>query len=245
VLTENWLSKSGSRRKHVENITSSKLFRTRQGTLVLGVVAAVLAAIVLLVYLNSYRNSVNNKGQPLSVLVAKNLIQKGVSGDTVGSSGLYKVVTVPKSEAKTGAFVDPSSLSGTVALANIYPGQQLTDADFGVAPTGLTSSLSRGQRAVVVPLDSPSSVGGQITAGDFVDVWVLATSGSNPIARELLQKMYVMNLNGGNVTLRATPTQAGELIFASNNAKIWLTLRPPVASLTKPPVISTNNLLGH
>jgi hypothetical protein len=57
--------------------------------------------------------------------------------------------------------------------------------------------------------------------------------------------MFVMNAgtNGGNVTLRATPTQAGELIFASNNAKIWLVLRPPVGSVTKPPVISTNNLL--
>ena len=227
----------------MENITSSKLFRTRQGTLVLGVVAAVIAAILLLVYLNQYRNSANNKSAPLQVLVAKNLIEKGVSGETVASSGLYKVVSIAKSEAKSGVFVDPSSLSGTVALQNIYPGQQLTASDFGAAPTGLTSQLGRAQRAVVVPLDSPSSVGGQITAGDFVDVWVLTTSGTTSIARELLQKMYVMNLNGGNVTLRATPKQSGELIFASNNAKIWLMLRPPVASVTKPPVIDANNLL--
>jgi pilus assembly protein CpaB len=225
----------------VENITSSKLFKTRQGTVLLGVAAAVLAAILLLVYLNQYRNSVNDKSAPLQVLVAK----KGVSGETVASSGLYKLVNVAKSEAKTGVFVDPSSLTGTVALAPIYPGQQLTDSDFGAAPTGLTPQLTRGQRAVVVPLDSPSSVGGQITAGDFVDVWVLITNGTSPIAREVLQKMYVMNLSGGNATLRATPRQAGELIFASNNEKIWLTLRPPVASVTSPPVIDTNNLLGH
>ncbi len=229
----------------MENITSSKLFRTRQGTLVLGVVAAVIAAILLLVYLNQYRNSVNNTAAPLQVLVAKNIIQKGVSGQTVASSGLYKLVNVAKSEAKTGVFVDPSALSGTVALETIYPGQQLTDTDFGAAPTGLTPQLTRGQRAVVVPLDSPSSVGGQITAGDFVDVWVLLASGTNPIAREVLQKMYVMNLTGGNVTLRATPKQAGELIFASNNEKIWLTLRPPVASVTRPPVVDANNLLGR
>ena len=42
----------------MENITSSKLFRTRQGTILLGVVAAVLAAIALIVYLNQYRNSI-------------------------------------------------------------------------------------------------------------------------------------------------------------------------------------------
>jgi Flp pilus assembly protein CpaB len=231
----------------VENITSSKLFRTRQGTIVLGVAAAVLAGILLLVYLNQYRNSVNGKAALIQVLVAKRTIAKGVSGATVASSGLYKLTDIPQGEVKTGAFTDPSSLSGTVALQNVYFGQQITDADFGTAPTGLTSQLGRGQRAVVVPLDSPSSVGGQISAGDFVDVWVLTNNGTTSVAHEMLQDMFVMNAgtSGGNVTLRATPRQAGELIFAANNAKIWLTLRPPIAAVTPPPTIDTNNLLGH
>ncbi len=54
----------------MESILSSKLWTTRQGTIVLGVAAAVLAAIALLVYLNQYRDSVNAKNAPLSVLVA-------------------------------------------------------------------------------------------------------------------------------------------------------------------------------
>jgi Flp pilus assembly protein CpaB len=230
----------------VENITSSKLFTTRQGTVLLGVVAAVLAAVLLLVYLNQYRNSVNGKAALVPVLVAKKTIAKGVSGETVASSGLYKLTNIPRGDVKAGAFTDPSSLSGTVALQNIYFGQQLTDADFGTAPTGLTPQLGRDQRAVVIPLDSPSSVGGQIAAGDYVDVWVLTNSGTAPVAHEMLQKMFVMSAgtSGGNVTLRATPKQAGELILASNNAKIWLTLRPPVATVTRPPTVDTNNLLG-
>jgi len=45
--------------------------------------------------------------------------------------------------------------------------------------------------------------------------------------------------------MRATSRQAGEFIFASQNAKIWFTLRPAVGSTTpKPPVISSNDLLG-
>ena len=52
----------------MENIMSSKLFTTRQGTVLLGVIAAVIAAIALIVYLNHYRNSV---AQPdVQVLVA-------------------------------------------------------------------------------------------------------------------------------------------------------------------------------
>ena len=39
--------------------------------------------------------------------------------------------------------------------------------------------------------------------------------------------------------------QAGEFIYASQNAKVWLTLRPAVGStVTRPPVISANDLLG-
>jgi pilus assembly protein CpaB len=237
----------------VENIMSNKLFTTRRGTIVLGVVAAVLAAIVLLVYLNQYRNSVNGSGQVLQVLVAKSLIQKGTPGDVVGSTDLYTVGRIPRNQVKSGAFVDPQTLTGKVAVADIYPGQQLTSADFVVGnAAALTQQLAANQRAVVVPLDSPGEVGGQLTAGDHVDVYVAfsaqGTNGiSRPIVRDMLQNMVVLTAgtSGGNVTIRATPTQAGELIFASQNAKIWLVLRPAVGSTaTTPPVISANDLLG-
>ena len=231
----------------MENIMSSKLFRTRQGTILLGVVAAVLAAIALVVYLNQYRSSVNKNSVPLHVLVAKSLIQKGTSGDIVASTALYTTSKVAKSQAQTGVFVDPSELAGKVALTDIYPGQQLTEADFGTGPNSVSEELSRGQRAVVVPLDSPSEVGGQISPGDHVDVWVLITpANGNPVVREMLQNMYVLGTNSdGNVTIRATPAQAGKLIYASGNAKIWLTLRPAVGSVTKPPLITSNSLLGR
>jgi Flp pilus assembly protein CpaB len=243
----------GIKEENVENIMSSKLFTTRQGTVLLGVIAAVIAAIALLVYLNHYRNSANAKNASISVLVAKSLIQKGTPGNIVGSSGLYQVSSVLKSEAKSGAFVDPSTLSGKVALSDIYPGQQLTSADFGTAGNTLTDQLNRAQRAVVVPLDSPGEVGGQIAAGDHVDVWVAFTSQgasgiTRPVVREILQDMYVMNApagGGGNVTLRATAKQAGQLIYAAQNATLWLVLRPTVGSIqTKAPTISATSLLG-
>jgi Flp pilus assembly protein CpaB len=235
----------------VESILSSKLLTTRRGTITLGVVAAVLAAIALLVYLNQYRNSVNSGAQPVSVLVAKSLIQKGTPGNIVGTTGLYELTSIPKKQVKTGAFVDPATLTGKVAAIDIYPGQQLTDADFVPGDAAaLTQNLARNQRAVVVALDSPGEVGGQIVAGDHVDAWVLfnaqgANGVSRPAVREVFQDMYVMGVNSGNVTLRATPQVAGELIYASANAKIWLALRPVNGTTaSKPPVITANDLLG-
>lgn len=235
----------------MEGIMSSKLLTTRRGTIILGIGAAVIAAIVLLVYLNQYRNSVDSGAQPVSVLVAKSLIQKGTPGNVVGSSGLFQVTSIPKKELKSGAFVDPQTLSGKVAASDIYPGQQLTDADF-VATSGsvLTQSLARDERAVVIPLDDAAEVGGQIAAGDHVDVWVGwnaqgANGVSKPIVREVLQNMYVLNAGDSGVTFRATPRQSGELIFASQQAKIWLVLRPTVGTTTaKPPTISASDLLS-
>jgi hypothetical protein len=56
--------------------------------------------------------------------------------------------------------------------------------------------------------------------------------------------MYVLGINGSNVTFRATPTQAGTLIYASQNAQIWLTLRPTNGTTPKPPAISAAAVVG-
>jgi Flp pilus assembly protein CpaB len=93
-------------------------------------------------------------------------------------------------------------------------------------------------------------VGGQIGPGSHVDVWVvLAAQGANGVSRPtvklLYQDMYVLGISGGNVTLRATPTQAGTLIYATTNASIWLTLRPTIGTTPKPPVIGSSALVGH
>ena len=232
----------------MENIMSSKLFTTRQGTVLLGVIAAVIAAIALLVYLNHYRNSVNSD-QQIKVLVAAKLIQKGTPGDVIRTtSGLYQLRDVPKKQVDSGAIVNPAALAGKVALTDISFGQQLTAADFGAA-TGPTSSFGKNDRGVVIPLGAPQAVAGQIAAGSHVDVWV-TTSGqgssgvSKPIAKLLFQDMRVLNVSGGNVTLEATPTESGQLIFASTNDSIWLVLRPTIGTKPKPPVISSNMVTG-
>jgi pilus assembly protein CpaB len=232
----------------VENISSSKLFTTRQGTVLLGVIAAVIAAIALLVYLNHYRNSVNAHAT-VSVLVATHYIQQGTTGEFVARGNLYTTAAIPKDQVEKNAFVDPATLTGKVALTNINPRQQITEADFGPAPAGLAGSLGPNDRAVVVSVGSPQSVGGQIAGGSHVDVWVSfsgesGNGSSRPIVKLLYQDMYVMGLSGSNVTFRATPTQAGTLIYASQNASIWLTLRPTNATKPKPPVIGAGAVVG-
>jgi hypothetical protein len=63
---------------------AQKLLSTRGGTVALGGAAAVMAAFVLLLYLNQYRSSVSADSEPVTVLVARTLIEKGMPGDVVG-----------------------------------------------------------------------------------------------------------------------------------------------------------------
>jgi Flp pilus assembly protein CpaB len=231
----------------VENISSSKLFTTRQGTLLLGVIAAVIAAIALLVYLNHYRSTVAHP--PIQVLVAKKTIPAGTSGDVLAkSTSFYEVAQVPRGNVETGAITDSSTLAGKVALADINPNSQLTAAQFGEA-TGVVQQLNPKQRAVVISLGSPQSVGGQISTGSHVDVWITTSSQgstgvSRPISKLLYQNMDVLGVNGGNVTLRGTSKQAGTIIYASTNTQIWLVLRNTISSNIKPPVIGAGNVTG-
>jgi hypothetical protein len=51
--------------------------------------------------------------------------------------------------------------------------------------------------------------------------------------------MDILGVSGGNTTFRATPVQAGRLIWASQNAHLYLVLRPTIGSVTKPPVINS------
>jgi Flp pilus assembly protein CpaB len=232
----------------VENITSSKLFTTRQGTIALGVIAAVIAAIALIVYLNHYRNGGSNAA--ISVLVAQKLIQKGTTGDVIRTtSGLYEATSIPKGQVESGAIVDPATLSGQVATTDISPGQQLTASDFAATTTSsVVNQIGPGQRAIVVSLGSPEQVGGQIAAGSHVDAWVSgatqsASNGANIQSVVLLyQNLYVLGVNGGNVTFRVTPLQAGRLIWAQQHATIYLALRPTVGTTANLPAISS---LGH
>jgi len=234
----------------VENIMSSKLFTTRQGTVLLGVIAAVIAAIALLVYLNNYRSSVV---QPeISVLVAQKAIPQGMSGDVLAkTTGFYAPTKLPKDQVSSGAITDASTLTGKVALADINPNSQLTASQFGTQ-SGVVGQLGPRQRAVVVDLGSPQAVGGQITSGSVVDVWVTSSGQgaggvTRPIARLLFQGMKVLNAgtNGGNVTLLAnTPTQAGQLIFASTNAQIWLALRNTISTNTRSATIGAGSVTG-
>jgi pilus assembly protein CpaB len=225
-----------------------RIFGTRSGTLAIGVIAAALAALLLLVYLNRYRHNLNAQNAAVSVLVAKSLIQKGTPGDLIGTKSLFQATSVPKAQLKTGALTDPSTLRGLVALTDIFPGQQLTIQSFGVVRAGaVANQLSAFERAVAIPVDATHGLIGEVQPGDHVDVLVGlngggATAGS--IIKTLLQDVPVILTTGSSLTLRVNDLQASRLAWASDNGKIWVTLRPPAgARQSTPRIVSLSTVV--
>jgi Flp pilus assembly protein CpaB len=241
---------------------AQKLLSTRGGTVALGGAAAVMAAFVLLLYLNQYRSSVSADSEPVTVLVARTLIEKGMPGDVVGLNRLFQSDEAPKSQVKDGAITDPSTLRGRVAVEDIYPGQQLTVADFAGTTDAIGAKLAGKHRAIAVPLDAARGLVGRVEPGDRVDVLagfnVLGNSAGGqgrPVVKVMMQNALVLDAPAetaaglaaaqtANVVLRVSRDQATEIAWAVDNGKIWLVLRPRAgAPPTRPGVATAESVL--
>jgi Flp pilus assembly protein CpaB len=209
---------------------TTKVSQSRGWTLILGIAAAVLAAILLVAYLVQYRSSVNDSTAPTPVLVAKNLIPKGTSGTVIAEKQLFQAATLSKDDLKVGAISDPAYLNGRVAVADIFPGQQITTADLTAGLTdAIPTQLSGKQRAVALPASGPRSLVGYVASGDRVDVYYETGSGEGTILGLLAPNVLVMRApaaDGQPVVLRADAGLAQTLALASDSGTIWFLLRP-------------------
>jgi Flp pilus assembly protein CpaB len=243
-----------------------KLLATRGGTAAVAGAAALLAFLVFLLFMNQYRSSVDDSSEPVGVLIAKSLIPKGMSGDLIGTQELFQPTTAPKSQVKDGALTDPATLHGRVAVDDIYPGQQLTTGDFSTTTTdAIATKITADQRAVSVPLDEAHGLIGHVRAGDRVDILggfnvvrvdrrgvpIQQGGAARPVMKLLMENILVLDVpadtggglgggsNSANVVLRLSDEQAAQLAFASDNGKIWFSLRPQSGASTPAPSFVT------
>jgi pilus assembly protein CpaB len=237
-----------------------KILSTREGTLAFAVLAALLAAGALMVFIGGYKRSLATNAEPVTVLVAKDPLPKGSSGDLIAQKGLFQATGLKREQVKDGAITDPASLRGQVARHDIVRGQQLTTADFSKPTDPVLSRLSAGSRAVSVPLDAAHGMIGQVQPGDHVDVYagfqVQPDGAPRPrsVLRVLLQNVEVLSAppvgeeSGAgptasaetqNVVLRVDQSDAPQLAFASDNGKVWMVLRPQAGAEQDPPSLVT------
>jgi Flp pilus assembly protein CpaB len=235
---------------------------TRRGAITIAVLAAALAGIVLLAFISQYKHDVQGGTVDRTALIANRLIPKGTSGSVVVSGGLFKSTTVQQDNLQAGALSTAAGLGGKVATRDIYPGEQMTAADFASNADPLRGELTGDQRAIAVPIDSAHGLIGEVRAGDRVDVLAGFNSASSttglgrPQLRTLIQNVLVLKAPDGggnsttsnttqNITVRVTAEQVAQLAFAADNGKVWFILRPPAGATDSPPsTVTLDSLLA-
>jgi pilus assembly protein CpaB len=236
-----------------------RVLATRRATVLVAIGCTVVAAGILIAAMSSYTSGVSAGGNPETVLVASQQIAKNTPGAAVASQGMFKATHIAAKQVTAGALADAGALQGKVAVRDIYPGEQLTAADFA-AGGGLAADLAPNQRAMTVTLDAEHGMIGQLQDGDHVDVYAgvdLAQSAggvSHPVLRLLMSNVVVLKAgtNGGGslaagsnanstspVTLNVDDSEAAAVAFAADNGKLWLALRPGNASTPAAPSLTT------
>lgn len=225
---------------------------TRRGSFLVAAVAAALAAIALAVYLNNYKDDVRAGTLPTQVLIADRLIPKGTSGDAVAADRLFRPTTISEDSVKAQALTDAAALTGKSATRDIFPGQQITAADFASGADPLRGRLSGTQRALAIPVDAAHGLIGSLRTGDRVDVFGSFTGGTSAgrgVLFTIAQGVLVLKAPSGDastntnnqksVILRLTDAQSARLAYAADNGKVWVTLRPPTGGESNAPATVT------
>lgn len=190
---------------------------------------------------------------PVSVIVADRLIPKGSPGEAIAAGRIASPTDVREAEVTAGAITDIDALRGQVATHDIFPGEQLSAADFTSAGAEtLTTKLTGSVRGIAIPIDAAHGMIGQAQPGDHVDIYATFTAKNKagdevPVLKPLAANVEVLKTpkaetDSGNsnvrdttatsvVTLRMVGRKAAQLAFASDNGKIWLVLRPPTGAV--------------
>ena len=113
---------------------------------------------------------------------------------------MFELSTVQKGDLKDGTLTSAAALDGQVAAHDVYPGQQITAADFAAGADSVRGELTGLERGITVPLDQAHGMVGVLRAGDHVDIYAgfnLANSVSGrgrPALRTLVQDALVLKV---------------------------------------------------
>jgi len=235
---------------------------------VVAAVAAVLLAGIGAVLLLAYVGNADRRAlagmQPLDVLVVMAPIPEGTNADALGK--LVSTKTLPASSVADGALSSVATISGQVATTDLQPGEQVLASRFA-DPASLTRTddipVPRGFQQLAVSLDRQRVLGGHLTAGSTVGVFIsLPKDGEFLAQTHLVQhRVLVTMVDGGTttpqpegdtpaaspqaalmVTLAVSAHDAEVLVYGAEHGTVWLSLEPSDAVVTDTRVVTRANV---
>ena len=192
----------------------------RIALLIAAVIVAGLGTTMVFLYVKSADDRAIEAQAPVTVLVAKLPIAAGTNVQDAANAGSFEAQEVPAESVTPGALSSVEALAESVAVAPIFPGQQILSPMFGVSAsasnvTGLT--LPPGTIAVSVQFGDPQRVAGFVVPGSDVVVFLSGPVGveddPEDITRVLIPRARVVAAGPTTVTPPADPAAANIEVF--------------------------------
>ena len=184
----------------------------RAALLIAAIVIAAIGTTLVYLYAKQANDRALAEAKPVKVLVATAPIPAGQTADQALAAGSVGAQDIPEKSVAQGAVSNIANLQGKVALAAIYPGQQILTQLFGDAAQTVTGiQIPKGMMAASYTFSDTGRVAGFVNAGSKVAVFLTSpAAGQNqqPTTRLLLPSVQVLAVGATTITPPADPTQA-------------------------------------
>jgi pilus assembly protein CpaB len=236
---------------------------------ILAALAALVLALVGTVVLVAYVRGADARAlagvQTVPVLVVDQPVAAGTPGDQLAD--LVRTELLPAKAAAPGRVTDLDELAGTEATVDLQPGEQLLAARFAAPDErGATPRLPDGDQEISVLLEPQRAVGGRISPGDTVGVYLSIDGQDSGFTHAVLHGVLVTQVQGAPVaaetdtaaaedsgtpaapsqslliTLAVTAQEAEPIVFGMEHGTLWLSLEPEGADIGGTTVLSPGNV---
>ncbi|MGY1913967.1 Flp pilus assembly protein CpaB [Blastococcus sp. SYSU DS0973] len=227
-------------------------------------------AVVLLAYVRGADARALAGTETVQVLVVRTPVPVGTPAEELGTMVASELL--PAKAVADGVVEDLGALAGRVTTVDLQPGEQLLAARFA-APTDLrlpgTVPVPEGAAEVSVLLEPQRAVGGRLTAGDTVGVFVSLTQDAGAATHAVLHRVLVTQVQGAPapadpaaegvetasaggaaptgsvmVTLALPAAEAEAVVFGAEHGALWLALEPEGTDTSGTEVITGTNIYG-
>jgi pilus assembly protein CpaB len=184
----------------------------RRILLVVAVLVAALGSALVFLYTKGADTRAEQRFDTVEVLRATAVINPGEKFEDAQAAGKLALQSVSKDSLLDGYQTTTDSLTGTVALSPMYPGEQIIAAKWG-ASVGVQSALQipTGLMAKSVNLTDPGRVAGFVNPGSVVAVFYTGSDPQtgNSFTRLLLDKVTVLGVGSTTPVPTTTTDQTG------------------------------------
>ncbi|MGY2084380.1 Flp pilus assembly protein CpaB [Blastococcus sp. SYSU DS0539] len=241
--------------------------------LIAAVAALLLAgagAVVLLAYVQGADARALAGTETVQVLVVRTPVPIGTPAEELGA--MVATELLPAKAVADGAVEDLEALAGRVTTVDLQPGEQLLAGRFA-EPGDLrlpgTVPVPAGAAEVSVLLEPQRAVGGRLSAGDTVGVFVSLTQDAGGATHAVLHRVLVTQVQGAPppadpaaegvetasagsaaptgsvmVTLALPAAEAEAVVFGAEHGTLWLSLEPEGTDTSGTEVITGTNIYG-